>query len=97
MSVRLKSICYNGVLVYLQKNFNLPAPRSKSFRAFEEMINDIQIKYLKEYNIECKKNNSRGYRGNYSPAMDNSVDVQGNWNQFKEWCNINLEKKESER
>ena len=94
MSIMTKIISYNGVIIYLQKNFNLPTPRNKSFRAFEEMINDIQIKYLKEHNIEYRKNNSKGYRGNYSPAIDNSVVIQNNWNQFKEWCNINLDRKE---
>ena len=92
MSVIVKISKYNGILVYLQKNFNLPTPRNKSFKAFEEMINDILVKYLKENNFKYVKNNSKGYRGNYSPALDNSIVIQEDWKQFKEWCVNNLEK-----
>lgn len=81
MSVNDKIRAYNGVITYLSK-FDIGKPRTKSYRSYDEHINNILIDFLKSIGVRCVKNNSPKYRGSYQPVLDNSCDAQEHFSKF---------------
>lgn len=91
MGVRDSIRAYNGVITWLN-GFDLGKPKKKSYRARDEYLNNIFIKFGKEHNIEMENNNSRGYKGSYNPMMSNCCNIQNNWQLFKDWIIKNYPK-----
>lgn len=99
MSVRDAIRAYNGVMQHLENNaetINIGQPEKKSFRAREEYLNNIIIKFGKDLNIEMEPNNSKRYKGNYSPCMSNCERIQAVWGKWVTWLNDNYKKESIE-
>lgn len=78
---------YNGIVNWLnnQENINLGKPKKKTYRAKDEHLNNILIKFGVENKLKMEENNSPRYKGSYSPVMSNCVIVQSNFNLFTQW------------
>ena len=80
----------NGVTNYINKNnIDIGKPKKKTYRAIDEHLNSVFHKFGNENNIKMEKNNSRNYRGSYSPVASNAIKVQENWELFKQWLSDN--------
>lgn len=91
MGVRDAIRAYNGLVHYINK-FDIGKPKRKTYRAHDEYLNNMLIKFGKEHNILMEKNNSPKYKGSYSPVMSNAQRVQENWQLFTKWINDNYQK-----
>lgn len=80
----------NGVILYVQR-FDIGKPRNKSFRALDEWINKILIKYCKEKGILYHRTNSKKYKGSFCPVVANGSKIQENFSQFARWMKTNYE------
>lgn len=97
MSAKDSIRAYNGVANWLNKqdNIDLGKPKRKTYRAHEEHLNNILIRFGKENNLKMEKNNSPKYKGTYSPAMSNCRVVQAHFGLFKKWIFENYLKQTS--
>lgn len=92
MSVVGKLRAYNGIINWLDKNnIDIGEPKRKTYRARDEYLNNILIKFGREHNIKMQNNNSPKYKGSYSPVVSNAVLVQKNFGDFIKWIKINYE------
>tara|TARA_R110000796_G_scaffold181330_1_gene297879 strand:+ start:30227 stop:30505 length:279 start_codon:yes stop_codon:yes gene_type:complete len=90
MGVRDSIRAYNGVISWINKNnIELGTPKKKSYRALDEHLNGIWIKFGKDHDIKMTRNNSKGYKGSFSPQMANCCRIQENWNAFTKWIKEN--------
>jgi hypothetical protein len=86
MGVKDKIRAFNGVSNYINRHsIDIGKPKRKSFRALDEHINNVFIKFGKEHNIPMTGNNSLRYKGQHSPVMDNAIIVQEHWKLFTKW------------
>jgi hypothetical protein len=84
---------YNGVVTWINNNnIDIGEPKKKSFRQIELHMNSVFIRFCKENNLEFCKNNSKSYRGTFSPAMSNCRVIQENWNLWTKWAKQNYGK-----
>ena len=90
MGVRDKVRSLNGIMNFIHK-FDIGEPRNKSFRAKDEQINNLLIKFLVKNGLPYKKNNRPSYKGAYQPVMDNAVTVQEHFSKFVNWVRDNYE------
>ena len=97
MSVRDSIRAYNGVANWLnsQDNIDLGKPKRKTYRAQDEHLNNILIRFGKENELKMEKNNSPRYRGTYSPVMTNCKMVQAHFSLFKKWIFENYPKQKA--
>jgi hypothetical protein len=93
MGVKDKIRAFNGVCNFLSR-FDTGTPRNKSYRAYDEHINNILMGYCKEFNIEYAPNNKPKYKGSNNPVLYNSLVVQSNFKRFADWVKCNYEAKE---
>lgn len=90
MGVRDSIRAYNGVINWCNNNnINLGRPKKGTYRAADQHLNNIFREFGKAHAIKMCKNNSRGYKGTFSPAMANCVRIQENWELFKTWIQEN--------
>tara|TARA_R110000737_G_scaffold27009_1_gene45806 strand:+ start:397 stop:675 length:279 start_codon:yes stop_codon:yes gene_type:complete len=81
---------YNGVISWCNKHVELGTPKTRS--SAERHLNNIWIEFGKAHCIKMQRNNSKSYKGDYSPAMGNCQIIQNNWELFKPWMKKNYSK-----
>jgi hypothetical protein len=78
----------NGVINYLNTNedkLDVGKPKNNSYKQQYIHLNNLLLKFGKDHNIKLMRNNSPKYRGNFSPFLENSREIQPHWGLFKEW------------
>lgn len=85
---------YNGVITWVNNNnIDFGEPKKKSYRAIDRHLNSVFREFGKSINVEMHKDNSRAYKGTFSPAMANCKVIQDHWEEFKQWAKKNYIKK----
>jgi hypothetical protein len=92
MSVVDKLRGCNGTTKYMQK-FDIGEPARKTHRAWDEHFNNIILKFGKDEGIKFQPNNNSGYKGQFSPLVDNGWNVQDHFPAFKKWMYANYKPK----
>ena len=91
MNIRNKIIAFNGICKLLRSYDIGKVPRN--FRKYDYYINEILLSFGKENGITLTPHNSKNYKGQFKPSVENSAYISANcYELFVQWLDNKYKK-----